>query len=170
MDTWVSFEIHPETPPGGMPYSDLFPGRDMAPVQEGLRRRAEELGLPFGRVERISNSRLAIEAAELARDEGLFAEFSRAVFRAYFADARDIGDAAVLGELGAGIGLPVGQLMAALEEGRYAGRRRETAAEAARQGFSGVPTFVFAGGEVMVGAQPLSAFRTLLDRLTRALD
>ncbi len=145
-----------------MALAQLFPGRDLSGMDEALRRRAQEFGLPYRRSDRLSNSRLAIEAAEFARDAGRFDAFSRAVFRAYFGEGRDIGDAGVLRELAADVTLDPDALQEALTEGRYAGRREAAAAEARRLGFSGVPTFVFPQGQVVVGAQPLAVFERVL--------
>ncbi len=167
-DTWASFEIHPETPPGGVAIAELFPGRDMSAAGESLRRRAAEFGLPFVPSDWLSNSRAAIEAAEFARDAGLFEPFHRGILEAYFARGQDIGDPAVLSSVGVEVGLDQAALQVALAEQRYADRREAVAAEARRLGFSGVPTFVFAGRYPVVGAHPLDVFRDLLSRLRSA--
>lgn len=155
----MSFEIHPETPLQGVAVSELFGGADLRAMEEGLRRRAAGYGLPYGRSDILSNSRAAIEAAEYAREEGRFEPFHREVFAAYFARGMDIGDVDVLTGLAETAGLDAGGLREALDAGRYAGRREEVAGEAARLGISGVPTFIFAGGARVVGAQPLEKFR-----------
>lgn len=148
-----------------MPLAELFPGRDLTAGSAALARRAAEFGLAYGRSERLSNSRLAIEAAEFARDAGRFSDFHEELFAAYFARGEDIGALQVLREVARHAGLDTGALEEALTAGIYAPRREQVAAEARRLGFSGVPTFVFAEEHTVVGAQPLSVFRELLDRL-----
>jgi predicted DsbA family dithiol-disulfide isomerase len=145
-----------------VPLRRLF-GPGIAQSQEGQRRRCEELGLPFTPPRLLCNSRLAIEAAEFAQEAGKHPEFHRTVLRAYFADSRDIGDVQVLSQLAAEVGLDPRELSAALTEGRYANARDVAAEEARSSGVTAVPTFVFAGGARVVGAQPLDRFRRVLE-------
>ena len=161
MDTWISYEIHPETPPEGISLERLF-GPGIIRSQEGQRQRCLELGLPFAPRLSLSNSRLAIEAAEFARETGKHPEFHRAVLAAYFGDCRDIGDVEVLAEVAERVGLDPIFLHAGLSNGKYAGAREAARAEADRHGITAVPTYIFAGGAKVVGAQSLDYFRRLL--------
>ena len=131
--------------------------------QEGQRLRCDELGLPFVPRQVLSNSRLAVEAAEFARDAGRHPEFHRALLAAYFADSQDIGDVEVLARLADETGLDSLGLRQALAEGTYADRRKAASAEAEGSRVTGVPTFLFAGGIRVVGAQSLDHFRRILD-------
>jgi predicted DsbA family dithiol-disulfide isomerase len=160
-DTWVSYEIHPETPLAGVLLESLF-GPGIGQRQESQRQRCAELDLPFEPPQLLSNSRLAIEASEFARDAGKHPEFHRAVLAAYFARSQDIGDADVLSELATEIGLEAADLRQELAAGRYAGRHKAAHEEARALGITGVPTFIFAGGVRAVGAQSLDYFRRLL--------
>jgi predicted DsbA family dithiol-disulfide isomerase len=168
-DTWVSYEIHPETPPEGVLLERLF-GPGVGQAQEGQRRRCEELGLPFAAPRLLSNSRLAVEAAEFARDGGRHAEFHRAALAAYFAHSQDLGDAEVLGGLAAEVGLDPMALRADLDAGRYADRRESAREEARAAGVTAVPTYIFGDGARVVGAQSLDHFRRLLDRISLGGD
>lgn len=150
-----------------MPLAELFPGRDMKASAEVMRRRAEEFDLPYRPSERLSNSRLAIEASEFARDRGKFEEFHRAVFKSYFAEGGDIGDLAVLRRLAEETGLDPEEMGEALASGRYAARRQAVQEEASRYGFGGVPAFTFEGRYALVGAQPLETFREVLGKVQR---
>ena len=160
----MSYEIHPETPVEGVLLETLF-GPGIGPMQESQRRRCAELDLPFEAPRLLSNSRLAVEAAEFARDAGKHQEFHHAVLAAYFARSRDIGDIEVLSGLVAEVGLDAASLRQDLAAGRYAERRKAAHEEACRLGITGVPTFVFAAGARVVGAQPLDDFRRLLGGL-----
>jgi predicted DsbA family dithiol-disulfide isomerase len=157
----VSYEIHPDTPPDGVPLADLF-GSGLLQGQEHLRLRCVELGLPFVPPVRLSNSRPAVEAAEFARDAGKHPEFHRAVLSAYFADSLDIGDVGVLAQIATDVGLDGTALRQALASGQYADRRRASETEARSLGITGVPTFFFESGPKVVGAQPVEYFRRLL--------
>ena len=136
--------------------------------QEGLRRRGVELGLHFEAPVLLSNSRLAVEAAEFARDAGRHPEFHREVLAAYFARSEDIGDIEVLVRAAEQVGLDPAALRAGLAGGAYAAGRKAAEDEARRLGITGVPTYIFPGGARVVGAQPLDHFRRLLAGLTAA--
>lgn len=158
----MSYEIHPETPVEGVLLERLF-GPGVRQSQEGQRRRCAELGLPFEPPQVLSNSRLAVEAAEFAREAGRHAEFHRAVLGAYFAGSQDIGDVEVLSAVAAEIGLDPVALRVQLAEGAYSSVREAAYQEARGLGITGVPTFIFAGGVRVVGAQPLEYFRRVLE-------
>jgi predicted DsbA family dithiol-disulfide isomerase len=166
-DTWISYEIHPETPPEGVLLERLF-GPGIGQSQEGQRRRCDELGLPFVPPRLLSNSRLAVEAAEFARDAGRHPEFHRAALAAYFARSQDIGDLELLSELVAEVGLDPAALRTELAAGRYADARESACEEARRSGVTAVPTYVFAGGARVVGAQSLDHFRGLLESMVES--
>ena len=157
----MSYEIHPETPPEGVLLERLF-GPGIRQSQEGLRRRAIELGLHFDPPELLSNSRLAVEAAEFARDAGKHAGFHREVLAAYFARSEDIGDIEVLARAAERVELDVAGLRSALAGGAYTARRQAAEAEARGLGITGVPTFIFRGGPKVGGAQPREHFRRLI--------
>ena len=163
-DTWVSYEIHPETPRGGVLLEDLF-GPGVGQRQESMRLRCAELDLPFAPPERLSNSRLAIEASEFARDAGKHHELHRAILAAYFAHSQDIGDLGVLSTLAAEVGLDTDALRKALAAGQYTSRRDAAQKEACGLGITGVPTYIFAEGTRVVGAQSLNHFRRVLESL-----
>jgi predicted DsbA family dithiol-disulfide isomerase len=127
---------------------------------EGMAREA---GLPFGVRTRMANSRLALEAAEWARDQGPTVGdlFHRAVFRAYFVDGLNIGDVEVLADLAAKCGLDPDDLRRALAEGLYREAVQAQLDEARELGVTAVPTFV-AGGYAVVGAHPVEMLRRLM--------
>jgi predicted DsbA family dithiol-disulfide isomerase len=163
-DTWISYEIHPETPPEGVLLERLF-GPGIERMQGGLHRRCAELDLPFVAPRLLSNSRLVIEAAEFARDAARHPEFHRAALAAYFARSQDIGDLEVLEALTAEVGLDPADLQKELAAARYAGTREAAREEARASGVTAVPTFIFPGGSRVVGAQPLDRFRRLLESM-----
>ena len=124
-----------------------------------LNRTYGSLGVRFGDLSRLSNSRMSLEACEYARDAGRFDSFHDRIFRAYFTETRDIGDLDVLVELARGEGLDTNDLRGALQEGRYASRLDEAHSEGRRLGINAVPTFIINGKYTIVGAQSLDFFR-----------
>jgi predicted DsbA family dithiol-disulfide isomerase len=127
---------------------------------------AAEVGLPMTTRDWVSNSRPALEAAEFAREHGLFDPFHRAVFSAYHAEGRDIGKQEVLREIATAVGLDADGMIDALDEGRYTPRVEEDLAFSREIGLTGVPAFII-GNRAIVGAQPYNVFEYVMDLIGR---
>ena len=98
-------------------------------------------------------------AGERARDA------LAAIHRAYFEAGRDIGDPAVLAELGAGAGLEPATVAAALANPAARAEVAAAAEEGRALGITGVPFFVIDGRLAVSGAQPPER---LLDAMRQA--
>ena len=164
-DYWLAFELRPETPPEGKALSELFPGVDLAERYQRLTQAGTPFGAIFAVRRSMSNSRLALEASEFARDAGRHHGFHARIFKAYFTDNLDIGDMEVILDLAREEGLNIEDLAAALKEGRYRPRLEEAREEARQYGINAVPTFVINGKAKIVGAQGLDVFRKEFQRL-----
>ncbi|MEZ4578929.1 MAG: DsbA family protein [Desulfobacterales bacterium] len=70
-----------------------------------MKKTAARLGLPFGDMRHIYNTRLAQELAVWADEKGQGPAFHHAVFVAYFVENNNIGDPDVLTALAASVGL-----------------------------------------------------------------
>ena len=162
---WHPFQLNPDMPAGGMPRAE-YRARKFGSVERGREldaRLAAEgakdgLLFDFERIERSPNSLDSHRLIRLAMLEGgaaLADRVAEGVFSAYFAEGRDIGDAAVLAAIGDAAGLRPGRSAAMLagKEGRA-----EVAEDAARaQGLGGVPAVILGRQLIMSGAQPAAA-------------
>ena len=165
-DKWVSYELHPETPPAGMLLSERFKGYDLSSFYEQLRKRGKEVGVVFGtHTLLLSNSRLALMASEYARDLGKYDSFHQNIFHAYFTEGLDIGNLKVIADVAKKSGLDEKETLSAVRDDRYASRLNETRKEASLIGLTGVPLFIIENKYKMVGAQPIETFRDLLDKI-----
>ena len=96
---WVHFPLHPETPvEGGRSLADLFAGRNLDPksMHAQMKARMDAEGLPYGERTHTYNSRLAQELGKWADTQPGGEALHDAMFRAYFVEARDISQPAVL--------------------------------------------------------------------------
>ncbi len=165
-ETWVSYELHPETPPNGILYSELFKGRDLSGVREQIRIRGAEFGLVFSERPLLSNSKLALEASEFARDAGRYEYFHEAIFHAYFTEGLNIGDRGVIAGISESCGLDRDELQRALDERRFLPRLEAARNEGEAIGLTGVPTFIVDRKYKIVGAQNPDVFRDLFKKIT----
>jgi predicted DsbA family dithiol-disulfide isomerase len=166
-EEWVSYELHPETPEEGVLLADRFPDYDLDALFEELRIKGARYGCEFGEVSLLSNSRMALEASEFARDHGKHHDFHSAVFRTYFGEARDIGQVAILLDIAAQVGLDADELHTTLKQQRYSERLKAGREEGALYEVSVLPTFVFNGKDKIVGLRSIEAFRQVLTNLSK---
>ncbi len=162
-DTWVSYELHPETPSAGILLSERFKGYDLSSFYDQLRVRGKELGLAFRSHSLLSNSRLALMVSEYARDQRVYDSFHENMFHAYFTEALDIGNPDVITAVAGKSGLNAEETLSALRNGSYASRLNDARKEAQLIGLTGVPLFIIDNKYKIVGAQPIKVFRDLLD-------
>jgi predicted DsbA family dithiol-disulfide isomerase len=160
----VHFPLHPETPPEGQSMAALYAGRNLDPeaMYQRMKGLMDQEGLPYGRRTHTYNSRLAQELGTWAETASPGTPLHDMLYRAYFVDARNIGDPAVLMELAAAAGLPADEARAVLAERRFKDAVDADWERSRDMGVSGVPTFV-AGGYGVVGAQPYEVLVQLVE-------
>jgi predicted DsbA family dithiol-disulfide isomerase len=168
---WRGFQIHPDWPAEGMPASEFR--REMSPearraIWERIGAMAEAAGIEMKPPEILTNSRLALEAAEFAAELGKGEAFEERVYRGYFNEGLNIGRQGVVAELGADVGIERQALKAALESNRYSMRLKNNAMVAHNRNVDGVPTF-FIGEYPLVGAQGEDTMRQILGRYVHKL-
>lgn len=125
-----------------------------------LARLSAKYGLPFRVPGHFPRSGvLAARVALIGNQAGWVARFSREVMSANFAHDRDIGDAAVIGAILDGMGLPADEVLAQATAADNKLALRAQTARAAELGLFGAPSFRV-GDELFWGN----------DRLEDALD
>ena len=161
----VHFPLHPETPVEGRSMAEVYAGRNADPeaMYARMKRLMDEEGLPYGRRTHTYNSRLAQELGKWADTQPGCEALHDALYRAYFVDARNIGDPEVLVELAQSVGLPAEEARAVLRERRFKEAVDADWAKSHQYGVTGVPTFV-ANPYGVVGAQPYEVLEQLLDK------
>jgi predicted DsbA family dithiol-disulfide isomerase len=170
---WHPFQLNPEMPAGGMDrraYLEAkFGGRDGAvqaymPVAE--RAQAAGLDLKLDQIARTPSTLDAHRLIHWAGIEGRQTAVAVALFRAYFEDGRDIGDAQVLRQIAEKAEMD-GDLVTKLLAGDAdAEDIRARDAHARARGVQAVPTFIVADTHVVPGAQPPELWMQVIDDLS----
>ena len=145
--------------------SERFRGYDLSSFYDQLRARGKEVGVVFGNLTVLSNSRLALMASEYARDLGRYDLFHQNIFHAYFTEGLDIGSLNVIADVAGKSGLDEKETLSAVRDGRYASRLNETRKEGNLLGLTGIPLFIIDNKYQFVGAQPMETFRYYLDKI-----
>lgn len=166
---WIHFPLHPDTPADGQSLEQLFAGRgyDVPKMQAEMKARMEAEGLPYGTRTHTYNSRLAQELGRWADTQAGGEAFHDATFRAYFVDAKNVGDVDTLVDIASSVGLSADEAREVIEKRTFKDAVDEDWAQSRQMGVTGVPTFV-AGGYGLVGAQPYESLVSLVENVRSA--
>jgi predicted DsbA family dithiol-disulfide isomerase len=173
---WHPFQLNPEMPEGGMDrraYLEAkFGGREgaveaYAPVLE--HATAAGLTLNLDRIGRTPNTLDAHRLIHWAGIEGRQTPVAVALFRAYFIEGKDIGDAETLRGIADAAGLDAAMIAKLLEGDADAEDLRARDLDARQKGVTGVPCFIVAGSHVVSGAQPPDLWLRVIDELAERL-
>ena len=138
---------------------NLYPAKGRYMVRD-CERQCAELAVAFRLPEPFpQNSLLASRVALAGLEAGWGEDFSRAVYRAEFAEGRNIGDPAVIADIVQALGHDSAAALTRAQSDEIKARLRANTEEAQRLGIFGAPTFI-AAGELFWGN----------DRLEQALD
>ncbi|OAN71153.1 polyketide biosynthesis protein [Sulfitobacter sp. EhC04] len=169
---WHPFQLNPDMPAEGMDrrayLENKFGGKEgavraYAPIVE----HAEKAGLTinFDQMTRTPNTLDAHRLIHWAGIEGRQTAAVSALFKAYFVEARDIGDAEVLADIADGIEMDAGVVTRLLQtdEDRQAIQDRD--AHSRQMGINSVPTFIVANQHAVPGAQPPELWARVISEL-----
>lgn len=147
-----------------MRLEDYFAGKidNIEKMIASMKQTATGLGLPFGDMRWIYNTRLAQELAVWADGQERGDGFHQAVFKAYFVENSNIGDPDVLADLAAAVGLDSQAARGVMADRRFAQQVDEDWTAAAEKSVQAVPTF-FAGSRRLVGAQSYEKLARLVN-------
>lgn len=152
---WLPFQLNPGMPAAGMARADYRRAKfgsaeraralDARVAAEGA---GEGIAFAFERIARTPNTAAAHCLIDVAQAQGCASPVVEALFRAYFEEARDIGDSEVLAQIAARCG--VRGWPQAADPARVA----EQEARVRAFGVSAVPTFLFDRRSGLSGAVP----------------
>lgn len=155
---WLPFQLNPDMPPGGIARADyrkakfgsIERGRELDARVAG-EGRGEGIAFAFERMQRTPNTVAAHRLIELAQRQDAAAPVVDALFKAYFEDAEDIGEAGVLRRIAEAAGVRGWP--------QDADEKQVAALEASVRGLgiSAVPTFIFDRKFGISGAHPPDA-------------
>jgi 2-hydroxychromene-2-carboxylate isomerase len=129
---------------------NLYPAKGRYMVRDCERQCAEQ-GIAFRLPDPFpQSSLLASRVALVALEQGWGEDFSRAVYRAEFAEVRPISDAAVIGAIVRDLGQDQASVLARAQSEEIKMKLRANTEEAQRLGIFGAPSFL-AGGELFWG-------------------
>ena len=158
---WHPFQLNPDMPREGADRRSYLeqrlggPARAAAAYANVLEHaKAAGVTLNLEAMARIPNTLDAHRLIHWAGLEGAQTRVVSALFRAYWQEGRDIGNAEVLCDIADGAGLDAAMVARLLASDADIDDIRARDANARRQGVTGVPTFIVGRRHAVSGAQP----------------
>jgi predicted DsbA family dithiol-disulfide isomerase len=152
---WLPFQLNPNMPVEGMPRAEYRAAKFGSPerarsldARVAAEGRGEGIEFAFERIERTPNTMAAHRLIALAQAQGLADSVVDALFKGYFEEGQDIGDADVLDAIAKRCSVPGWpQAGAQIDVGALEDEMRG-------HGISAVPTFIFGRKLGVSGAHP----------------
>lgn len=168
---WRPFQLNPTMPVEGMEREAYLNWKLGGPervafihdrlVKEGA---AEGLRFAFDRIARMPNTLAAHRLVDWVQQRGADADsLVEALFAAYFADGRDIGDPIELAAIAADQGLPQAEIETYLRSDGGLEAMREADVQARARGVNAVPCYVMGDNYALSGAQPPEVFLRMFE-------
>jgi predicted DsbA family dithiol-disulfide isomerase len=172
--TFRSFELDPGAPVGGHDTNLAMiaakfgmPRAQAIAMEERVAGLARAEGLEY-QLERPSGNTFDLHRVlHLARANGVQEAAVDALYRANFAQARQVFDRDVLAAVATGAGLDEGEVLKVLDGDQYADAVRADEEQAHALGATGVPFFVF---DMKIGVSGAQAAETFTRALTQAWE
>lgn len=128
-------------------------------------RAREQYGLEMNIGPFDTNSRPALVLEKYAETQGKAAAFHVEAMRAYWEQARDIGEPDVLRDVAKQVGLNTTDFEQILASKAFDGQVSADVELAHEYGLSGVPALIFADHYLVSGAQPYEVLKRVVERV-----
>lgn len=172
---WHSFELMPDAPEQPVETAQEMlarkfgvPREQAAEMQQRVSGLAAEEGMSWDHEHSVHvRTRSAHRLLHLALEEGGPVQQSalkEALLDAYFAQAANVADPALLTSLATSVGLDGDRVAEVLDSQEYDDAVEADVAQAARYGATGVPFYVIDEKYGVSGAQPAELFAQVLDK------
>ncbi|WP_417248779.1 DsbA family oxidoreductase [Celeribacter sp.] len=169
---WHPFQLNPDMPETGMDrrayLESKFGGvegakKAYAPIVKVMSEELPKADL--GAIKRTPNTLDAHRLIHWAGIEGMQTAAVSSLFRAYFHEGRDIGDAEVLADIADSISMDASLVARLLKTDEDKDAIRSRDAHARERGVNAVPLFVVANQHAVPGAQDTNLWLNVIDEI-----
>ncbi|MDE1131358.1 MAG: DsbA family oxidoreductase [Ascidiaceihabitans sp.] len=174
---WHPFQLNPDMPANGMGRREYLEGkfggkeaavRAYAPVVESAKTAG--VAIDFEGMKRTPNTINAHRLIHWAGIEGRQTAAVSALFKAYFTDARDIGDADVLIDIAKNVEMDANVVKRLLDSDEDLKLIQDRDKHSRKMGINSVPTFIIANQHAVPGAQPPELWAQVIADLAAQTD
>lgn len=172
---WHPYMLNPTLPREGMDRREYLQARFGSPEEVvrlhlPVQQACDEIGLPLA-LDKMTRMPSTLDAHRLVHWAGLEGRqhaVVSALFRANWAEGRDIGDQATLARIAGEAGLDSAMIARLLASDADVDEIRARDAEIRERGLRGVPGFLIGRRYVLNGAQPVETWLDLIDKIAAA--
>ncbi len=172
---WHPYMLNPTLPREGMDRREYLQARFGSPEEVvrlhlPVQQACDEIGLPLA-LDKMTRMPSTLDAHRLVHWAGLEGRqhaVVSALFRANWAEGRDIGDPATLARIAGEAGLDSAMIARLLASDADVDEIRARDAEIRERGLRGVPGFLIGRRYVLNGAQPVETWLDLIDKIAAA--
>lgn len=174
--TWRPYMLDPTVPEGGVPYRDYMknkfgdgPSDRFKAMREHLEKAAPSAGINFrfGDIPMRPNTLDAHRLMRWATGQGLGNAAAEALFKSFFDDLEDVGNAEILSRIAGDVGLDQDLVSELLSKDDDKNTVREEILFFRNLGVSGVPCFIYQGQFAVQGAQEPAAHAKAIDEAAK---
>lgn len=168
---WRPFQLYPQLPMDGIDRATFMRARF---GEEGANRgtpqvildeaRGAGIELNYGSIKRVPNTLNGHRLVDWIGPGPAQHELMDALFRAYFCDAKDLGDLDVLADAAASVGADRAAALEMLRGDDGVDDVRALVQDAYEAGVTGVPCFVLPTGYAIPGAQSVETLTRFIER------
>ena len=168
---WRPFFLDPTIPAEGMSrrayLENKFGAERLKTLHDPILAAGKEDGVSyaFDKITRTPNTMDAHRLIRWSHDGGKQHDVAERLFMAYFNGGLDIGDRAVLAKIAGEAGMDQSEISAKLESDTDVDAVNADVERAYRMGVTGVPCFIFAQKQGLMGAQPAEVLADAIGRL-----
>lgn len=167
---WRPFFLDPSIPKEGMSrrtyMENKFGAERLKTIHDPILAAGKEDGVPyaFDKITRTPNTMDAHRLIRWSHDGGKQHDVSERLFMAYFSLGIDIGDRAVLAKIAGEAGMDKAAVSAKLDSDADVDAVTAEVERAYRVGVTGVPCFILAQRQGLMGAQPTEVLADAIGR------
>jgi predicted DsbA family dithiol-disulfide isomerase len=168
---WRPFFLDPTIPKEGMSrrtyMESKFGAEQLKTIHDPLIAAGKEDGVPY-QIDRITRTPNSLDAHRLIRWShvgGKQHDVTERLFMAYWNAGLDVGDHAVLLKIASDAGMDKADVSEKLENGTDVDAVNAEVSHAYRMGVTGVPCFIFAQKQGLMGAQPAEVLADIIRKL-----
>ena len=168
---WWPFLLDPTIPTEGISrktyLENKFGAEPLKTLHDPILAAAKADGVPyaFDKITRTPNTMDAHRLIRWSHDGGKQHDVSERLFMAYFNLGLDIGDRAVLAKIAGEAGMDSSEISVKLDGDADIDAVTSEVERAYRMGVTGVPCFIFAQKQGLMGAQPAEVLADAIGRL-----
>lgn len=169
--SWRPFFLDPTIPAEGMSrrtyLENKFGAERLKTLHDPILAAGKADGVPyaFDKITRTPNTMDAHRLIRWSHMGGKQHDVAERLFMAYFNDGLDVGDLAVLAKLAGEAGMDSSEVSAKLENDADVDGVNAEVERAYRMGVTGVPCFIFAQKQGLMGAQPAEVLAEAIGKL-----